>query len=234
MMDYIGKELELFAAARNWKSYFTSELARYLGMRVAEVGAGIGSTTLAFAATGNREAWWCIEPDRSMADTLEGSRASQALPGYCHVFRGVLADLPPAPQFDTILYIDVLEHIEHDEDEMRTAAERLLPGGRIIVLAPAWQHLFSDFDRSIGHHRRYSKASLARFQIAGLQLEAAFYLDAMGYLASLANRILLRQSMPTPSQIDLWDNRLVPVSRWMDRLIFNQIGKSVICVWQLA
>ena len=68
-----------------------------------------------------------------------------------------------------MLYIDVLEHIEHDLDELARAASHLAPGGHLVVLAPAHQALFSDFDRAIGHYRRYNRAGLQKLAPAGLR-----------------------------------------------------------------
>jgi hypothetical protein len=144
-----------------------------------------------------------------------------------------MADLNPTEQFDAILYIDVLEHIADDADEMRRAAAHLREGGRCIVLSPAHQWLFSEFDAAIGHHRRYSRKSLkaAGKGVDSLRLERLCYLDSCGLLASTANRLLLRQSMPGLRQILFWDRFLVRGSRLLDPLLFYGAGKSVLGVW---
>ena len=67
-----------------------------------------------------------------------------------------------------------------------------------------------------------------------LQPVEAFYLDAVGMAASLANRLLLRASMPTDGQIKFWDRMLVPVSRVIDPVLARSIGKSVVAIWTLA
>jgi hypothetical protein len=117
------------------------------------------------------------------------------------------------------------------ETDTADAAAHLLNGGRIIVLGPAWPHLYSPFDHKIGHHRRYTKGSLKILHLDGLQVETAFYLDSVGYLASLANKTILKQSMPTTRQIIVWDRFMVPVSRVLDPLIFWIFGRSVVTVW---
>jgi hypothetical protein len=161
-----------------------------------------------------------MEPDEKMAAQLRQSHASGRLPVRCGVHCGILADLLVERKFTTIIYIDVLEHIEDDQRELNEAAAHLLSGGRIIVLGPAWPHLYSPFDHNIGHHRRYTKGSLKVLHLDGLQVETAFYLDSIGYLASLANKTMLKQSMPTTRQIIVWDRFMVPVSRVLDPLIF--------------
>jgi hypothetical protein len=130
------------------------------------------------------------------------------------------------------LYIDVLEHITDHKDELTRVAKHLLPGGRIIVLSPAHQWLFTPFDQAVGHVRRYNRASLLSAKPEHLNLERIFYLDSVGMMASLGNRLILRSAMPNLSQIKIWDDWMVPSSRVVDKLIFNTIGKSIVGIFR--
>jgi hypothetical protein len=116
--------------------------------------------------------------------------------------------------------------------ELQRAAHRLRPGGRVIILSPAHQWLFTPFDSSIGHFRRYNRSSLSKASPPGLQLESIFYLDSCGIVASAANQLLLRQSMPTKAQIGVWDKFIVPISRLVDPLLMYSLGKSIVGVWR--
>jgi 2-polyprenyl-3-methyl-5-hydroxy-6-metoxy-1,4-benzoquinol methylase len=228
--EYEGDELALFQHAINWKAYFTRQIAPYLRGDVAEVGAGLGTTTV-HLVDGQQRSWLCIEPDAAMADQLR-ARVPPRLAGVdISVTTGTLTDLPAGQLFDTIIYIDVLEHIEHDRAEVATAASRLRPGGHLVVLAPAHQWLYSPFDRRIGHHRRYSAASLTALTPTTLAVTRVWYLDCVGLLASGANRFLLGQSMPTQAQIETWDRWMVAASRVLDPIIGRRLGKSVVAVW---
>lgn len=225
-MKYVGSELELFARARHWKSYFCDQIKPFLGSEVAEVGAGLGGTTRILLADGARHLRWvCLEPDVELAEQID------QLPNFCEVHCSTLEPLPDS-SFDSILYIDVLEHIEHDRAELESALRRLRPGGHLVVLSPAHQFLFSPFDQAIGHFRRYSRAGLTACGPAGSRLVRARYLDSLGFFLSLANSRLLRQSMPTPRQIAFWDSVVVPISRWLDPLLGYHFGKTVLCVWR--
>jgi len=148
----------------------------------------------------------------------------------CSVSRGTITSVSEC-RFDSVLYIDVLEHIEADREELAAAANLLCPGGHVIVLAPAHQFLFSEFDAAIGHCRRYNKTSLRACSPPNCRLEAMFYLDCAGVFASLANRVILRQSAPTLKQIKAWDNYIVPVSRLLDPLLGYAVGKTIVGVW---
>lgn len=225
---YVGNELDLFAAATNWKAYWSARISRYIHGDVLEVGAGIGSNTALLRAR-TAGTWLCLEPDPNLVAELR-QRVS-GLPN-CEAVCGTVASLPQTAGFDTIIYIDVLEHIEHDSEELKQAAARLRPGARIVVLSPAHQFLFSPFDAAIGHFRRYTKSSLRAASPPGLTLEALFYLDSVGIIASAANHLFLKQSMPTAAQIKLWDTRIIPVSRTIDPLLAGTLGKSVVGVWR--
>lgn len=147
---------------------------------------------------------------------------------------GVVADLPEAELFDTIIYADVLEHIEDDRGELERAARHLAPGGHIIVLSPAHQWLFTPFDTAIGHFRRYDRRSLGAVRPPGTEQVRLFYLDSVGVLASAANRFLLGSAHPTRAQIQTWDRLMVPASRLIDPLFGRNLGKSIIGVWRRA
>jgi 2-polyprenyl-3-methyl-5-hydroxy-6-metoxy-1,4-benzoquinol methylase len=131
-LDYVGDELEIFALALRWKAYFASSLAPYINGAVAEVGAGLGAITRALCNPAASADWLCIEPDEKMAAQLRQSHASGRLPARCGVHCGILADLPVERKFTTIIYIDVLEHIEDDQRELNDAASHP-PGGNSLL-----------------------------------------------------------------------------------------------------
>src|SRR5579883_1179753 len=188
--EYVGSELSIFEKARNWKAYWSAQIAPFVRGDVLEVGAGIGANTRLLAEL-KFDAWTALEPDGSLAEQIE-------LPSAKHHKRvGTIEDV--GGRFDAILYIDVLEHIEDDRGEMERAAEHLRPGGSLIVLAPAHPFLFTPFDKAIGHYRRYTRESLRAVAPEELDEVRMVYLDSVGMLASAANRVLLKASMPTES-----------------------------------
>jgi len=227
---YPGQELAIFAHAKNWKAYWSSFLLPYLRQSVLEIGAGLGTNTVLLNPAQSQR-WVCLEPDGHLLKELQ--RILQQFPSGCHeAFEGTLEQLPSAELFDTILYIDVLEHIEEDAAELKRAADHLKRGGRLVVLSPAHQWLFSKFDASIGHYRRYTRTTLLAIAPPNLRLERASCLDAFGLFLSLANRLLLRQDLPTVRQIQFWDRFVVPVSRLIDPVLFHRAGKSILVIWQ--
>ena len=226
---YVGSELDLFAAVRHWKSYWSAEVRRFIRGDVLEVGAGIGSNTR-YLDTGGLGRFVCLEPDAQLVGRLAEDLRGEAR--KYEVICGTLESLPCQEQFDTICYIDVLEHIENDAAELNRAAAQLRRGGRVIVLSPAHQWLFTPFDAAIGHFRRYTKATLPSISGTGLEVESCRYLDSAGMAASAANLWFLKQSMPTRQQLHIWDTFLVPASRITDRLLLHSIGKTIVAVWR--
>lgn len=229
--QYEGSELELFARATNWKRYWSALVWPYVRGSVLEVGAGIGSTSRLFADS-CVDSWLALEPDSELASRIGHEAASGSYPMNLSVRVGTLESLEDELRFDLVMYIDVLEHIADDAGELARAARLLRPGGHIVVLAPAHQSLFSEFDASIGHFRRYDRDSLSALTPEGVVLDHVRYLDSVGLLASAGNRFLLRSSSPTRSQILLWDRVFVPASVVIDRLSWNRFGKSVMAVFR--
>lgn len=227
-LKYEGDELKLFQHAKHWKKYFSGQIKPYIKGDVLEVGAGIAATTL-LLNDGSAEEWILLEPDKEMCALLDKKMASGELPANCQVQTGTI-DMVNC-SFDTIIYIDVLEHIERDANELQKAEALLNAGGNLIVLSPAFNFLYNPFDKAIGHYRRYTKKMLKKITPAGLPLISIRYYDSTGYFAALMNKFLLRKKYPTQQQVLFWDNWLVPVSKVTDQVFFHSFGKSIIAVW---
>ena len=204
-----------------------SHLRPYVKGDVLEVGAGIGSNTKVYF-DGSQNRWVCLEPDASLAQRIPRSGPLER----CEIFVGTLAEMPTDNRFDSIIYIDVLEHIDDDHREMALAADRLKPGGYLSVLSPAHQWLYTPFDAAVGHRRRYSKADLRHLTPASVAIQKLLFLDSVGLLASLANRTVLKSATPSVKQIKVWDRLLVPISRLVDPILAYSLGKSILAVWQ--
>ncbi len=217
---YPGTELGVFKDAVNWKRYWSHRLAPYVRGQVLEVGAGMGGTRGLFSSNQIKH-WHALEPDADLASHIRASQDLEVTVGTTAVISG---------SFDTLLYIDVLEHIEADAEELQRAASLLNPGGHLVTLSPAHQWLYSDFDKAIGHHRRYNRETITAISPAGTTLVGIEYLDSVGVLASLGSRLM--RSEPTPRRVRFWDRLMVPVSRLTDVLTLHKLGKSIIAIWR--
>lgn len=170
-----------------------------------------------------------MEPDYNLFNKLVNSHSSKKN-GLVSYRCGTVEDI--VDKFDSIVYIDVLEHIEDDLNQLNQCSRCLSSGGNIIVLSPAHKNLFSPFDISVGHYRRYDKNMLQNLAGKSLKLKKVFYLDCFGLFLNLANRLLLRKSMPSSKQIQFWDGLVVPISKIFDPVFNFKLGKSVIGIFE--
>ena len=230
--QYPGEELFLFENAVTWKKYFASKIRPYLKGTILEVGAGIGETTN-YLLTAEVSQCTCLEPDASLFNSLRKKLENGQLPGNCKALHGNIKDLPGSCEFDTIIYIDVLEHIKDDHAEINQALQFLKNGGTLIILSPAYQFLYANFDQSIGHYRRYTKKTLLKtISFPNLSLKRMFYLDSTGVLLLLLNKYLIRKKYPSSKDVRLWQSFFVPLSKVIDKILFYKFGKSIIGIWQ--
>jgi len=228
MVEYLGKELELFQHATNWKAYFASTIHPYVRGNVLEVGAGLGANTR-FLVTRATSSWTFIEPDKKLADKIDGYTTELTISK--RIITGTI-DAIKCGKFDTVIYIDVLEHIDRSAEEIRKIHNLLVGGGHLILLVPAFQFLYNEFDSQIGHFRRYNKLLLRNEVNSVLSEKRLFYLDSVGFFASLANKMLIRQAMINSFQIKFWDNYLIRLSKFTDIIFFHQFGKSLVGVFE--
>lgn len=223
-MKYQGSELELFQDATIWKKYFSKQMRPYLRGKVLEVGAGIGGN-IQYLLNENITSWTALEPDQKLAEQIKDSGDKVS------VVNGFLDDIKDE-KFDTIIYLDVLEHIEDDAEEFQKAVNKLSVGGHLIVLCPAHNFLFSPFDKAIGHFRRYNKSMYRKFQNNSVTLHKLKYLDFFGFFLSFINSFFLSSAQPTHGQIQFWDKVVVRFSKIIDPLLNFNAGKSILGIWK--
>ena len=131
---------------------------------------------------------------------------------------------------DTIISLNVLEHIEHDRDVLQEFFEALVPGGRAIVLVPAHPWLYTDCDRTLGHFRRYTPEELtAKFTEAGFRVESAEQFNRLGVLGWWVSGKLGKKEL-SPFQMRIYEF-LLPLAKLMDSLRLGP-GLSLIVVGQ--
>jgi hypothetical protein len=225
--DYVGTELEVFQHATNWKVYWSSQMRPFVSGKCCEVGAGLGAN-LSFLQSPKALAWTMIEPDPQLCIPL-----SKLASDDIRIVKGDLRSIANSETFDSIVYIDVLEHIQNDVEQVELATKHLAPNGHLCVLVPAHEWLRSPFDDSIGHVRRYDRARFVEIaKKAQLEVVILRELDSVGLFASLANKFVLLDSSPSHAQISFWDKGLVPLSKFVDRLVFHKCGKSILAVFK--
>jgi len=205
------KTLLRLSRAERYNRWMFQQLLPWLGQRVLEVGSGIGSFTRYLTG---RDLVVATELNprylRILGNTFERHTRVEMMPLD-------LADFDPAPlwarHLDTIVCLNVLEHIEDDRGVLRRLHDSLAPGGRLLLLVPAHQWLFGSIDRAIDHHRRYERAGLVRkLEEAGFLVEHTQFFNRLGVLGWWLNGKILRRTRVPGFQLHL-QNLLVPLLR---------------------
>jgi len=210
-------------------------LQQELGETILEVGAGAGFITKELSGVGRHVV--AIEPNRALFDELAKISQQHA---NVNVLNVTLAEFvqqhnggPASTQrFDSIVYINVLEHIERDVEELELARAVLSPHGRVLIVVPAHQWLYSKVDRLSGHYRRYSKAGIAeQLMKAGLRPIRLQYFDAVGLLPYLVMYKWLRSTAVSGANAMVYSRIILPASKLLYRLSRGRlIGKNLIVV----
>lgn len=228
--DIAGAEtLDIMSAAPRYNRWQYDVIAPWIGKRVLEVGSGIGNMSEHIAP--GRELVVLTDMDEWYRHQLRDRFADD---GQVVVDQLTLPD-PGAParfrehRLDTVVALNVVEHIEDDVATLKTMSEFLVPGGRVVILVPALQLIFGTLDTELGHFRRYSRATLAAaFEAAGIRLERMFWYNRVGVFGWWLNGRIRRVSRIPLDQLKTFD-RLVPFLRW-ERLVPLPFGQSLVAI----
>jgi glycosyltransferase involved in cell wall biosynthesis len=199
-----------------YNEWVWSRLDSYVGDRVLEVGCGVGNFTRFLrdrahvVATDNNEHYLAVlHATFSRFDNVRIRRVDWGDPTL---------DGLGGEHFDTILCLNVLEHIEDDDAALATFARLLEPGGRLVLQVPAMRALYGEIDRAISHHRRYERDSLvAQLQGHGFAIDEASYFNLPGIAGWYVNSVLLKRHAIPGLQARV-ANLLVPWLRFEQRL----------------
>ncbi|HEV3465386.1 MAG TPA: methyltransferase, partial [Actinomycetota bacterium] len=135
------------------------------------------------------------------------------------------------PPVDTVVAVNVLERAGEEVAALRSMAGAALPGGRLLLVVPAYPALAGAYDHALGHRRRYTPATLrAAVEAAGLAPEVVRPVNLLGGLAWWAAVRVGRQARPTPTLVRLYDRLVVPAERALERRLRPPFGQSILAV----
>jgi SAM-dependent methyltransferase len=228
---YAADDLETMSEAKRYQEHVFQLLRPFIGRSVLEVGCGIGTTSLRLAEIAERLV--CIEPNLNCV-----ARARAALDGNPRITLHIthLEDCDraemTAARFDTIVCVNVLEHIEDDVKALTLFRELVAEArGQVLIFVPAVQAAYGPLDAALGHHRRYSKRTLRRaFDAAGLDLVTLRYTNPIGLLGWMYNSHVTGATAHTVGQVRLFESLVAPWALPIDRLIAPPIGQSLFAV----
>ena len=231
---YIGHELESMHFATNYRDWILDVFRPFFGKRIVEVGAGSGSVSEMLLGT-NPEWLVAIEPSNNMYPLLAQRMKNLGPEHSGYAYHGTLLEtlesIRKTGTPDTVVYVNVLEHVEDDERELQAIHSLLQPGGHALIFVPAHTWLMGSMDRELGHYRRYTMAELAdKCRAAGFTIRLSSYFDMLGVAPWWITYCLLRSKSMDPSLVRLYDRYAVGLSRFLDRILQPPLGKNVILV----
>ena len=222
--------LNHLAEADGYADYLVDEIEPWIAGNIHEIGAGVGTIATRLAARGHDIV--ASEFDEEQISTLEAALAPYP---NAKVVAGDLFELTKTEFAHTVILANVLEHIEDDIEALRHIRDSLQPNGTVILLVPAHESLYSNFDRAIGHFRRYRRDDLVnRVAAAGLSVEKATYINAPGAVLWWGWARLLRQNPTAPGPSKLFDRVVLPVVKACDRRFDAPFGQSLMVVARAA
>jgi glycosyltransferase involved in cell wall biosynthesis len=217
--------LQSIRRAKGFNKWMLSTFRRYVGQRVLEAGCGIGNFTELLL---DRQRLVCVDNDPFYVEMI------QRRYGHLENLRVGRFDLTNPDQYqslqpeclDTIICLNVVEHIEPDQEVLQHYFNVLAPGGHVVILVPAHPALYSVCDKILGHFRRYTRRELrAKMERAGFQIVSVREFNRLGVYGWLLNK-MLKKSELNPRQMRLYE-LLLPLAKLMDFLHLGP-GLSVV------
>ena len=235
--DEEGQEtLEVIAAADKFNDWMAETILPHMkGEKVLEVGSGIGNISYrmlgrAFQLTlTDIRPHYCEQLEQHFKDHKEVEHILQldlVHPQFEEVYRQFIG------YFDTVFALNVIEHIEDDSLAIANCKKLLKDGGRLVILVPAYQWLYNNFDRQLYHFRRYTRKTMtAVFNKNAIPVLRSFHFNVIGMAGWFVTGAILKKDTIPAGQMGLY-NKLVPVFKLIDKIFMKQIGLSVIVVGQ--
>lgn len=220
-------EFAALSEARNYRAALLHDFRQELRGNVLEVGCGIGQITSELLEIPAIDTLMSIEPDAAFCAQLRSRLPDHSL------LQGTVADLKSDLNWNAILSINVLEHIENDAEELSRYRRLLQPAqGSLCLFVPARPEIYAPIDRDFGHFRRYTRAELARkLQDAGFTIKSLRYYNFVGYFLWWLNfRVLAKRTFEVRA-VRAFDRAIFPLVHGIESLICPPpIGQSLMVV----
>jgi SAM-dependent methyltransferase len=200
-----------------------------IGRRVLEVGCGVGNVT-------------SVLQDRDLVVGIDVEpecvkERARRFSGKANIISACLDVLDPAflelasYRFDSVVCLNVLEHVRDDAKALMHMRAVLEPGGSVILIIPAFESLYGPIDRNLGHFQRYSKRHLGELaRSLGFDVAVAHYMNFVGFFGWWFNARILRRTEQSEDQIRLFDSCVVPILSIAERLVHPPCGQSIFAV----
>ena len=230
--DYPGIQvLENLEGARNYNNHLHHLLTREIEkiesrrnprqstLTILDFGAGTGR--FVGRLNGQGRELLAIEPDSRLSGEVSRREG----------IRVVNLEQVDDASIDFAYSLNVFEHIEDDLAALQQLVGKLKAGGTLLIFVPAWPHLFSEFDASIGHFRRYTRKGLMQLaKAANLQIHKVNYFDPLGYFAALVFKLFFNKPNLPGAGLTFFDGIIYPISRLIQPIARRWLGKNLVLI----
>lgn len=227
---FFAMDLAQMAKAKNYMAWQFRLIKPYLGRSILEIGGGIGNFTELLAACADQVI--SVEPNQHcFAKLLEKTAHLKNVTAHDTTAEDLGDLIPKGFEADTIVCMNVLEHLRDDELAINTFTRYLKSGGNLVLINPAVPWIFGVIDRKLGHYRRYSKQSTRELLTAtGLKPIELRYFNFIGVWAWWWNARVAKAETQSDFQIRVFDQLIVPIASRIESLVPLPVGQSLLIV----
>ncbi len=223
--DIAHETLKTFSLTHNYNKWIINLLSPYIGQKILEIGCGIGNLTFYLQNFGDLH---CLDISEFYLAHMKIDFPHIKFHNYDITDEHV--STLQMHKFDTIVCVNVLEHIENDKKGLYNMFQILCPEGRLLIYVPALQFLFGSLDTNLSHYRRYNKQQLIKILTeVGFKIETIFYSNFIGILGWFLNG-KIRQKKEIPCWQTILFDKFVPLCAKLESYFHPPIGMSLMVV----
>lgn len=229
IVDNTLEDLKILEVAYNYSQWIFSQFAKYTGQRIVEMGSGIGNLTKHLL---DKELVLAIDNHASCVNTLKSkfSANSNIVTLSMDISNQNIVSLKKYLP-DTIICVNVLEHIEDNVMTLKNMHDIMVEGGKLLLLVPALKLLYGEIDRFHNHYRRYSRVELIdKLNKSGFKIIDSYYMNSIGIFGWVYDTIIFSRQEHTSEHVKFFDRFIVPWLSRFERLKRPPIGLSLIVI----
>lgn len=222
--------LDVMSKADNYNNWIYDKIKPFIGKSILEIGCGIGNFTKFLA---NADRLVCIDLLKSCIEKVSANYKSSKNISFIEgdIFNQDIINKIKDTNFDTIVCLNVLEHIKEDKEVLEACSDLLQPHGQLVLMVPAMKFMFGSIDKSIGHERRYDKKELGeKLKRAGFKITKLYYFNSLGVLGWMLNNKILRREDLSLTQTLFYDKMIIPILSKIESFVSPSFGMSLIAI----
>ena len=223
---YVGRDLEVLAGLPRYYNWIFQTFRPYINGAGVEFGPGLGTNSALMRSRLSKLD--LVEPSPRLAGILRSRFAGDPELQVYETDTETFISSGPQLQYDTIILVNVLEHIQDDLAVVKAFYRMLRPRGHLLLFVPALPMLFSRIDEYYGHKRRYTSPDLTKLAInAGFEVPLVHYFDILGVLPWYLLNTLGGNIHFNPFLTGMYDVAGVPLTRWLEGVLRPPFGKNI-------